>query len=56
MEGVQQFNQRQDDPFGLFYRTLLDSGATHTTVCNPDYVDNILEAAYPLDMSTNVGD
>ena len=57
MMGVQHlFNERRDDPFGLYERTLMDSGATHTTVCNPNMVQDIREAQYPLDMSTNVGE
>ena len=52
---IQHFNAR-DDPFELFNKMILDTGASHTTVCTPKMVHNIRPAVYPLDMATNVGE
>ena len=53
--GIQHFNTR-GDPFELFDEMILDTGASHTTVCNPKMVHDIRPAIYPLDMATNVGE
>ena len=46
---------RLEDPFGLFWTTLMDCGATLSTYCNPEMVNNIRDARNPLHMATNVG-
>ena len=45
-----------DDPYGLFWKMLIDCGATNTTFCNRNMVHGIREAEFPLHMFTNVGD
>ena len=56
-EGEQYLHHREEerDTFGLFNKLLLDSGATHTTMCNSEMVHNIVEASMTLDMSSNMG-
>jgi hypothetical protein len=61
--GMQEFRnaraRREElalDPFGLYWTSLLDSGASHSTWCNDGIVHGIYEAPYPMHMFTNTGD
>jgi hypothetical protein len=43
------------DPFDLYTRVILDSGATDSTFCNANLLHNIYPANNPLHMCTNTG-
>lgn len=56
-EGEQYLHHKEEerDTIGLFDKLLLDSGATHTTTCNPDVVEQIHKASMTLYMLSNMG-
>ena len=55
LAGLMHLQEEQEDPYGLFETSLLDTGATHSTYCNEAMVGNVREADIPLHMYTNVG-
>jgi hypothetical protein len=61
--GMQEFRNARarrealaQDPFGLYWTSLLDSGASHSTWCNDGIVHGIHQAPLPMHMFTNTGD